>query len=400
MKRLLLTPLWAIQLFTQTKSFTKNPLIGSRRANKLGLHVARMVVAHTIMRLRMQLLGRRVDPALRDAWYRDGFMVIENFLDAESFAELRAEAEGADADVRECIQGDTLTHRIQLDGTTLPEMPVFRAVLDASRLQRLLKFASGKQVRPIAYIQTIKNGFVDGPLDPQKNLHSDTFHPTMKSWFFLDAVDEKNGPFTFVPGSHRLSLARLKWEYAKSIEISEGADKYSGNGSLRLTDEDAQRMGLQAPKAFSVPANTLVIANTHGFHCRGRASEKSTRTELWTISRGNPFNPSPGLDLAWFNALQNRALAGWRRYLDHRAEVTGSVSSWHLIEARNTMVGNSNDCSTTTETRTASAGASVGIDAAVDQTVVSFDRGIADEGSDSNDQGQAPEDGIDYRRTA
>ena len=339
MKRLLMMPVWIIQLATQTKSFTSNPLIGSRLANRMGLHVARMVVAHLIMGLRMRLLARGVAAELRETWYRDGYMLIENFLEPETFAALRHEAENADAEVRECVQGDTLTHRIQLDRKTMNNLPCFDGVLNSDRLQSLLKFAAGKRVRPIAYIQTIKNGFVDGAKDPQKNLHSDTFHPTMKSWYFLDTVDERNGPFTFVPGSQRLSLARLKWEYKKSIEISEGSDRYSGNGSLRLTDADAAEMGLNAPKAFSVPSNTLVVANTHGFHCRGEASSKSTRTELWTISRGNPFNPSPGLDLPWFDDLQNRALAYWRRHLDKRAAAKGSVSSWHLVDVRNTMVG-------------------------------------------------------------
>ncbi len=337
MKRVLLTPVWVIQIFTQSKSFTSNPLIGSRLANRSGLHVARIVVAHLIMGLRMRMLAGGVASELRKTWYRDGFMVIENFLEPEQVAALRQEAENADTEVRECIQGDTLTHRIQLDKATLRGLPCFNAVLNEPRLQSLLKFAAGKRVRPIAYIQTIKNGFVDGPKDPQKNLHSDTFHPTMKSWYFLDNVDERNGPFTFVPGSHRLSLARLKWEYKKSIEISAGADRYSGNGSLRLTEADAAEMGLNAPKAFSVPANTLVVANTHGFHCRGEASSKSTRTELWTISRDNPFNPSPGLDLPWFDDLQNRALAHWRRHLDKRAAAKGSVSSWHLVDLRNTI---------------------------------------------------------------
>ncbi len=337
MKKLLLTPVWVIQLFTQSKSFSRNPLIGSRLANRLGLHVARMVVAHAIMGLRMRLLSRGVDAGLRDCWHRNGYMLVENFLDADTVAALRKEAATADAEVRECVQGDTLTHRIQLDRMVLRSLPAFDSVLHGGRLQTLLKFAAGKRVRPIAYIQTIKNGFVDGPKDPQKNLHSDTFHPTMKSWYFLDDVDERNGPFTYVPGSQRLTLARLRWEYQKSIQISEGADTYSGNGSLRLTADDAVRMGFPEPRAFAVPANTLVIANTHGFHCRGEATSKSTRTELWTISRGNPFNPSPGLDLPWFDNLQNQVLAHWRRYLDKRAAAAGSVSSWHVVDMPNTL---------------------------------------------------------------
>lgn len=339
MKRILLSPWWLLQLFTQAKSFTRNPLIGSRIANRLGLHVTRMVLAHAIMRLRMSLLARGVDPALRQSWYRDGFMLIEDFLDQKDLAALRDEASAADAEVRECVQGDTLTHRIQLDHRALENLPGFERVLSSKRFQTLLKFASGKRVRPIAYIQTIKNGFVDGPKDPQKTLHSDTFHPTMKSWYFLDNVDQSNGPFTYVPGSHRLSWARLKWEYRKSIEISSGSDRYSGNGSLRLQADDARVMQLETPRAFSVPANTLIIANTHGFHCRGDASGKSSRTELWTISRGNPFNPSPGLDMPWFDRLQNRALARWRQLEDKRAAAKGRVSSWHVIDARNTMQG-------------------------------------------------------------
>ena len=159
----------------------------------------------------------------------------------------------------------------------------------------------------------------------------------MKSWYFLDDVDERNGPFTYVPGSHKLSLARLRWEYRKSIDISSNGDRYSGNGSFRLGDEDARQMGLSAPKGFKVTANTLVVANTHGFHCRGQASERSTRTELWTISRSNPFNPFPGIDHPLMTRLQNRALNAWRRYADRRADKRGTVSSWHVIDARNTI---------------------------------------------------------------
>lgn len=335
--RLVLLPLYALQLPTQAKSFTKNPIIGSPLLNRLGLHVLRIVVAHAVMRTRMALLGRGLDADLRRAWYRDGYLLVPDFLPDETLAALREEVANADAEVRECVQGDTLTHRIQLDATTLPTLPVCRDVLERPRLRQLLRFTSGELTRPIAYIQTIKNGFVEGPPDPQKNLHSDTFHPTMKSWYFLDDVDARNGPFTYVPGSHRLTRARLAWEYRKSITISSGGDRYSGNGSLRLTDADARAMGLDAPKGFSVPANTLVIANTHGFHCRGQASERSTRTELWTIGRSNPFNPFPGVDVPALDRLQHRALAWWRRREDRRAEARGARSSWHVIDARNTL---------------------------------------------------------------
>ncbi|MFP5455485.1 MAG: phytanoyl-CoA dioxygenase, partial [Alphaproteobacteria bacterium] len=48
--------------------------------------------------------------------------------------------------------------------------------------------------------------------------------------------------------------------------------------------------------AFAVPANTLVIADTFGFHARAASSRPSTRIEIFAYSRRNPFLPFTGLD--------------------------------------------------------------------------------------------------------
>jgi len=337
MSKLLMLPVWLLQIFSQAKSFSKNPVLGNRWLNMLGLHVIRIVLAHGIMRWRMWLLSSGIDAEHREAYWRDGFILIENFLPQPSHQALKREIHSARAEVRECVQGDTLTHRIMLDSHTVAQLPLCRDVLQHDYYRRLHRFAAGKNTAPVSYIQTIKNHYIEGPPDPQKNLHSDTFHPTMKSWYFLDDVDERNGPFTYVPGSNRLTLARLKWEYRKSVEISRGGDAYSGNGSLRVTPTDTRTMNLQPSRGFKVHANTLVIANTNGFHCRGNATERSTRTELWSISRNNPFNPFPGVDHPWISHLQNQVLNAWRRYCDTNAASRGTVSSWHVIDARNTI---------------------------------------------------------------
>lgn len=337
MKKLLMAPVWLAQVFTQTKSFSKNPILGNALLNRMGLHVTRIVLAHAVMRFRMLILGFGISKELRKAYYESGYILIPEFLDEKDFSQLKEEILIADAEVRECTQGDTLTHRIMLDDNSLAGLPLCSYFISGAEQKKLLKFASGINGQPVSYIQTIKNHFIDGPPDPQKNLHSDTFHPTMKSWYFLDDVDERNGPFTYVPGSHRLTLARLRWEYRRSVEISTDGDRYSGNGSLRLSQSDADEMGLQPAQGFKVSANTLVIANTHGFHCRGQASERSTRTELWTISRSNPFNPFPGIDHPAITRLQNRVLNAYRQHCDKKAEERGTRSSWHVIEARNTV---------------------------------------------------------------
>ena len=39
----------------------------------------------------------------------------------------------------------------------------------------------------------------------------------MKAWLFLTDVARDEGPLTYIPGSHRLTPARLAWEKQKSL---------------------------------------------------------------------------------------------------------------------------------------------------------------------------------------
>ena len=48
--------------------------------------------------------------------------------------------------------------------------------------------------------------------------------------------------------------------------------------------------------AISAPANTLIVADTFGFHARGASSRPTTRVEIWAMGRRNPFLPWTGLD--------------------------------------------------------------------------------------------------------
>lgn len=57
-----------------------------------------------------------------------------------------------------------------------------------------------------------------------------------------------------------------------------------------MSEADLSEMGF-APKIFTVPANTLVVANVYGFHRQGEAQERSHRMTVWMQARDNPFNP-------------------------------------------------------------------------------------------------------------
>ncbi len=331
LKSIALAPVWFLQVFGMSKSFRDNPIIGSPLLNRLGLHCARLVAAHALNRLRLVTLSPLVGAETRQRFDRDGFVVIENFLPADQFKALEAEVRSCRGKVRECIQGDTKTHRILLDDETLGAMPALARLIDDPGYERLLKYCSARLKRPLFYIQSIKNGFIAGGPDPQKVLHADTFHPTMKAWFFIDEVSADKGPFTYVPGSHRLTWARLKWEYRRSITARHFKDGYSEKGSMRAEPADLAELGLPDPKAITARPNTLVVADTHGFHCRGAAAPRSSRLEIWAFSRTNPFNPLPGFGLKIFSRIEYRLAHAWWRYEDERARRRNTVSSWHPV---------------------------------------------------------------------
>jgi hypothetical protein len=325
----LLLPFQIVQILSQSKSFKTHPVIGNRVLNILGLHALRYMTSHIITQIRWLQLRHLVTKDQRLQFHRDGFLIIENFLSAQEFGLLNQEVRQAQGEVRQCIQGDTCTQRILLDEKNLEPLPQCKALTRNRRFQKLLQYTGTARQLPLMYIQAIKNGFGAGKQDPQKNLHSDTFHPTMKAWLFLDTVTPEKGPFTYIPGSQQFSWRRLKWEYKQSCRIKNSPDVYSAKGSLRLNSAGASEMKLNAPRAFAVSANTLVIANTHGFHSRGQAQPRQSRLEIWCYSRLNPFNPWAGIrHWQWVMRLQHKII---NQYLE-RQDRKKTRPSWHLID--------------------------------------------------------------------
>jgi len=329
----LMTPLWLAQLLSVSKSFEQNRVIGSRLLNRLGLHALRVMLAHGITRLRWIFLAPLLSPSQRRMFREQGYLMLTNYLPPDRFAALDAEVRSHRGEVRECIQGDTQTHHTLLDDQALHDLPACRSLVYDRAYRRLLQWAAVRFGQPLIFIEQVRNGFVgEGGADPQKNLHADTFHPTMKSWLYLDGVTEANGPFAYVPGSNRLTWRRLVWEYRQSVQGRDLPDRYARRGSLRLTERDRLELGLPELQRFTVPANTLVIANTFGFHARSPAEKGSTRLAIFTSSRTNPFNPWPGLDLRWSNRLKYRVFQWYRRRQDRLAARKGTLSSWHQVD--------------------------------------------------------------------
>jgi hypothetical protein len=325
-------PIWLFELMTTAKSFKDNPIIGSPFLNRLGLHVLRLLVSHGVMKARMFILGFSVASQDRQAYFQKGFIIKENFLSEEDFQALEKEARSFSGEVREARQGDTLTQRAVLSPDVLQAYPAMDKLLANHYLAKLAHFSAGHLRAPLFYLENVKNKYCEGVTDPQKTLHADTFHPTMKCWFFIDDVAQEAGPFNYVPGSNKLTWKRLKWEYQMSLKAKYAENSYHAKGSIRFTADDLTQLGLPEPQAFAVKKNTLVIANTFGIHRRGDSLEKSTRLAIWGDSRTNPFLPFPGLGGKFINGLQYYFLDLYRKDVDKKAAKRGVPAPWRVIE--------------------------------------------------------------------
>ena len=319
--RAALLPFWLGQLVTGAKSFGDNPVIGNRRLNELGLHARRVAFAHTLADWRRSRLAHLISDGDRAAFERDGFVQRRDFLPSALFETLLEQTKSYRGSGRETIQGNAVTRRIAIDATVLHHIPAAARVLELPDWRGLIRYVGSADAEPMVYIQTILSHRVAGPPDPQLALHADTFHPTVKAWLFLTDVAEDDGPFVYVPGSHRLTAQRLAWERRMSIEI-DSQDPLSRRGSFRIDVATLATLGLPGPHAFAVRANTLVVADTFGFHARGPSTRPSTRVELWAYGRRSPFLPWVAFD-PWHVAALGQRRAHWFWKLSDIVEATG-----------------------------------------------------------------------------
>ena len=332
LKNVYKTPLWIFELVTSGKSFRANPIIGSYWLNRIGLHVIRILSAHLIMQLRIWMMSGPISIEDKKSFRQHGFILKENFFPKDDLLRLRQEIKHFKGETREARQGDTITERSVLDPETVEKMPALNKLLQGEYFRQLCRYTAGHIRPPLFYIETVKNAFIDAPKDPQKQFHSDTFHPTMKCWYFINEVKAEEGPFTYIPGSHKLTWKRIKWEYKKSLSVKQSGDSLSSGGSFRFDEKDIDELNLKRPKSFTVKSNTLLLANTFGIHRRGETIGKTTRTTIWGDSRTNPFIPFVGLTNKTINQLQYTFLSDFRRRADIKAAKEGKPSPWKIIK--------------------------------------------------------------------
>src|SRR3546814_13409023 len=90
---------------------------------------------------------------------------------------------------------------------------------------------------------------------------------------------------------------------------------------MRIEPRELAELSLPPPQRFAVPANTLVVADTCGFHGRCPSSKSGRRVEIWAYSRRNPFLPWTGLDIFSLPGIASRRIGAL--WLDRKIVVSG-----------------------------------------------------------------------------
>ena len=296
-----------LSLLTRTKTF-RDPWVGHPVLNRRwDLHRRRLQLAEQCCRWRQWFR-----PGQFESLRRDGFIVIPEFLPSDMFAALREEVEAAvqHAAVHfpfsgndrcgfqpkqpfaggfDRYDGGTLNRFIHIDPALMPSAA---AVSRDSRFSAASRQVIGLPMDPGKLdIYLTVHGEEDRTPDLQKDLHRDTFFRALKFWLFLRPVNREDGPFEYVPGSHRLNPARLRWEQATAEAAITHGRQPDVSGSFRIDEEQLEQLGLPAPKAVTCAANTLVLADVFGFHRRGAAQSGRERLALYGWNRPYPFLP-------------------------------------------------------------------------------------------------------------
>ncbi len=272
------------------RTFTTDKLIKSPLLNRLGWQPLRMKIADWRFSKKSYSIPTEIQNDIA-AFRQNGIIQYDNFLEESEFAALKQDC--AAIKTNENWQkggrkdGPNMIYMLNIFSLDLQKYPAIARLLENKKLNALF---SALEKRPInianediiVQFQYLVQGENDGTHDPETELHADTFFNTHKAWIYLDEVKLANGPFVFVPSTNNIYLnGRLEREktYSNTPNVK---------GSRRVLQEELDELGLQE-KVYTCNQNTMVMANTLGYHRRLKGDAGNDRLTIAFSARANPF---------------------------------------------------------------------------------------------------------------
>jgi hypothetical protein len=198
---------------------------------------------------------------------RDGVVAVENYWSAEQCTAAREELERLIRDYPGCVQprsngADLRMFGVEMAGKTSGEFhhDVFlKAFGEIAGGFELYNFATlGARIDATATNRGSGEGW-----------HRDAFGFQFKAILYLCDVTDDNGPFEYIPGSHR------RWRVVADTALG----RIPVPPDSRIDDQKMDGLvarGIVRPKRFLARAGTLLLVNTSGIH-RGAPLRAGTR---------------------------------------------------------------------------------------------------------------------------
>lgn len=236
--------------------------------NRAGIQVARIVGARAVDRVR-PLAVPGWCASFAERLESDGLVTIEDFLPSDRFdgvvtgARQRLDDPTQDRIVTKL--GPNRMDSVALDYAGGQRYSGIDGLIDDPRLWDLMTVAGRLRVGPEATaisVERLSHGELDGSSDPENELHCDSYHTTVKAWLYLTDVTTDDGTLRYVPGSHRLSALSLREAYRHS-------NRHGVSPSRRIDADEITGRVLRPPVELACRRNTLVVADTFGYHRRG-----------------------------------------------------------------------------------------------------------------------------------
>ena len=287
---------------TNTKSawnyiVSQNHIIPSPLANRLGVPVFRTLIADMLIRFR-RFKNCRPKDDFENQLIKNGIVVIPNFLPDEEFKELKNEFDNnisSSENVETVRKGSMKINIREVNKNDYEKLPAMKKFARNKQLIRLISVGEGiKVVDELKKFNLEKTIFGDPDKDADNNVpfHSDIHFHSHKVLFYMSDVTEEGGPFIYCKNSHLNNIDRLWFEFKRGqlkdahIEgwrVQQHLDKKFFNDYFnKLKDQEYK---------VACPANTLVIANVHGFHKRGESISGVERSLIRISRRYNPLGP-------------------------------------------------------------------------------------------------------------
>ena len=267
-----------------------------------GLYRSRQILSHSIYNLTRDAtrkecnlsqnsqLTSKYQPILD----KDGVVTIPNFLPKELFDKVREELELREKkNIGSLSKNETsIIYGQNFNGT------VIRQIFLSKEFSNLIAYMTGYPLDTAIGLLKSNTFFQKVVVSPKHNdiqtiLHSDTFFPAFKFWYFPMEVDKNDSPFAYCRGTHRVSTKRLELDNQNVLdailERGKGISLDHKEGSFRSTENEITQLGSKREKICN-PENTLIIANVFGYHARSFAEKTTNRISIHgSLRYTNPF---------------------------------------------------------------------------------------------------------------